>query len=348
MDPILRILDANGNRGREALRVMEEAARFALDDVALSRELKSMRHAFRAALDALPTADPIASRDTPGDVGTSISTPSEGERQSVRDVASAAGKRLSEALRALEEYAKTIDPAVAARLEQLRYRGYEVERRLALRLGAVDRRQWNVCVLLTESLCARPWREVVQACIDSGVECIQLREKTMEGGELLERARWLVENCRPRDVAVIINDRPDIALLSGADGVHVGQHDLPAREVRAMTMGRCLMGVSTSCVEEAEAAVANGADYCGCGPMFPTSTKEKKVIVGPRYLKQFIERFPDVPHLAIAGITPDRVHQLHGVRGVAVSSAVCADSDPRAAAEALVAAVGRARLASGG
>ncbi|MCK4873473.1 MAG: thiamine phosphate synthase [Phycisphaerales bacterium] len=346
MDPVLRIVDANGNRAREALRVMEEAARFVLNDAELSSELKQMRHALRTSLDRIPGL--IASRDTPGDVGTDISTQTETKRRSVRDVTTAAGKRLSEALRAIEEYAKTISPTAAGEVERLRYRGYDVERRLALRLGAQDRPQWCVCVLLTESLCTRPWREVAQGCIEGGADCIQLREKTLAGGELLTRARLLVEQCQPKGVAVVVNDRPDIALLSGADGVHIGQRDLPAADVRAMTFGRCLMGVSTSCIDEARAAIRAGADYCGVGPMFATTTKDKKVIVGPAYLREFVERFPDIPHLAIGGITPDNVGELHGAAGVAVSSVVCGADDPAGVVAAFTAAVERADDAPSG
>ncbi|MEE9213119.1 MAG: hypothetical protein V3U29_10750, partial [Phycisphaeraceae bacterium] len=102
MPPVLRILDANANRAREALRVMEEAARFVLDDAALTKSIKELRHDLAAAVAQIPGLQ--ASRDTPGDVGTTIKTDREFTRESVADVAIAAGKRLSEALRTIEEY----------------------------------------------------------------------------------------------------------------------------------------------------------------------------------------------------------------------------------------------------
>ena len=137
MDIVLRIIDANANRAREALRVMEEAARFLLNDVALTEAIKQLRHDLASAINLLGMIE--AWRDTPGDVGVGVTTATEGVRASASDVAIAAGKRLSEALRAIEEYAKTIDGGVASRVEALRYRGYEVEKSLATTGRSLDR-----------------------------------------------------------------------------------------------------------------------------------------------------------------------------------------------------------------
>ncbi len=336
MPSVMRVLDANANRAREALRVLEEAARFILGDETIVREVKSIRHELREVLNADPqAANPaIHWRDTPGDVGTRVTTEAETQRDSPADVAIAAGKRLSEALRVLEEYTKVLpSPAASGRLEALRYRGYEVERLLHARLGSGRRRQWRLCVLLSESLCPKPrdWFAVAEAAVAGGADCIQLREKTLEGGELLARARRLVELCRPQGVAVIINDRPDVALLAAADGVHVGQGDLPVPEVRKLVGRQLLVGVSTSRLAEAERALADGADYCGIGPMFPTTTKRKDAIAGPDYLKAFVA-WGRLPHLAIGGIGPGNVAELvgAGAAGVAVSSCVCGAGDPAA------------------
>ncbi len=184
MPNVKRILDANANRAREALRVMEEAARFVLDDEALTADIKQLRHDLASALAMLHGLE--AARNTPGDVGTSITTASERQRESVAQVVTAAGKRLSEALRAMEEYGKAINGEFAGQIEQLRYRGYDLEQRLDRALASGKPRQWRLCVLVSEALCVHhSWHDVAKACVEGGADCIQLREKEKEAGELL-------------------------------------------------------------------------------------------------------------------------------------------------------------------
>jgi thiamine-phosphate pyrophosphorylase len=356
--PPLRLLDANLNRAREALRVMEDAARLGLDDAALAAALKEARHALRAVAERAGI-DPlglVAWRDTPGDVGTAHTAPAERDRRTLADVAIAAGKRAGEALRVIEETAKALPgpgpggsggASAAEEAKALRYRVYELERRLVLALGTGRGRQWRLCVLITEALCTHhPWAVVAERALEAGADCLQLREKSMDSGPLLARARRLAAMCRERGAALIVNDRPDVALLSGASGVHVGQTDLAVADVRRLAGASLLVGVSTADMGQALAAAYAGADYCGCGPMFPTSTKHKPVLSGPEYLRQYLadQRTARVPHLAISGITPAMVPELvrAGCRGVAVSSAVCSAPEPGEVCRALLEALGPA------
>jgi thiamine-phosphate pyrophosphorylase len=345
---VARLIDANANRAREALRVMEDAARFVLDDEPLSRALKDLRHDLRAALGRLPAGWIEANRDTPGDVGTTIKAADESQRLGLADVVIAAGKRLSEALRAMEEAGKTFDPAFAATVEALRYRAYDIEHRLQFRMGTGRARQWRVCVLLTESLCVRPWENVLRAIIEAGVDCIQVREKTMDGGALTQRVERVIEIARPRGCSVIVNDRADVALAAGADGVHLGEHDLTIRDVRRIAGRTLLIGASTHDLDEARAAIEAGADYCGVGAMFATSLKPEREPSGAAYLRAFVDRYPDVPHLAIGGVTAENVGSLvaEGCRGVAVSSTVCGADDPGAVVAALNEAIDAGRAAT--
>jgi len=330
-----RIIDANANRAREALRTLEDLARFALDHRALASSFKSLRHDLRGALAALPI-DPsllLASRDTPNDVGTRITTPSELARESLASVAAAAASRLSESLRVLEETAKTLPDAPASSFESLRYRAYDAERALRLALRPRPAPQWRLCVILTGSLCELPWERVAQDAIDAGADCLQLREKGLSDRDLLARATRLVALAREHATppAVIINDRPDIALLADADGAHLGHDDLHLHHARALAGDRLLLGLSASSMTQAREALHLGADYCGVGAMFPTSTKHKDGIAGPALLTGYLAHTPALPpHLAIGGITPDRARELAslGCRGVAVCSAVCASRDP--------------------
>ena len=334
---VARIIDANANRAREAMRVMEDAARFALDDASLSEDLKSLRHDLRRALERLPAGWIEANRDTPGDVGTTITTEGEKSRTGLAEVVIAAGKRLGEALRVIEEAGKTIDAAFAGQIEALRYRAYDIEQRLQLRMGTGRPRQWRICVLLTEAICTRPWEDVLRAIIDGGADCIQVREKEMDGGVLLRRVARVIELARPAGASVIVNDRADIALAIGADGVHLGQHDLSIRDVRRIAGRTLLVGASTHDLDEAKAAVEAGADYCGVGAMFATALKPDRTPSGPEYLRAFIERYPRTPHLAIGGVGQENIDELieAGCRGVAVSSAVCSADDPVAVVRAM-------------
>lgn len=354
-----RIIDASANRAREALRVMEDAARFVLDDADLSERLKRLRHGLAAAIGDGTRA--LAWRDTPGDVGTAISTDAEHRRESVRDVVVAAAKRLTEALRSIEEYAKasawnpdrqgggdaqSISPAT---IEQLRYRAYDIEQALVLAMGSGRARQWRLCVILTEAMCIHhPWEDVARLAIDGGADCIQLREKHIDSGELLARARRLVELARPRGVAVIINDRADIALLAGADGVHVGQADLSVRDIRKLAGFDLLVGVSTTNIEQARRAMYDGADYCGIGPIFATTTKETPggradgSLAGPEYIRAYTAHDPPLPpHMAVGGITSDNAAEVvaAGAQGVAVSAAVCGAHDITATCRRFIAAL---------
>lgn len=339
MPGVKRILDANANRAREALRVMEDAARFVLDDPRLSRQIKQLRHDLAEALAGVGPLDNW--RDTPGDVGTSITTDREMDRAGVAGVAEAAGKRLSEALRSLEEFGKTLPQAAcgfARKVESLRYHGYALEQQLNAALASSLAQQWKLCVLISESLCPdRDWMRVAEAVVKGGADCIQLREKELDATELLDRTHQLVALCRPKGVSVIVNDRPDVALLGEADGVHLGQTDLPCAEVRKLVGTQLIIGVSTSNLDQAKQALADGADYCGVGPMFLTTTKHKPIIAGPAYLKEYLA-WGRLPHLAIGGITPGNITDLAavGVCGVAVSSAICAADDPHAAAQAII------------
>ena len=333
-----RIIDANANRAREALRVAEEAARFALERPDLAEAAKRMRHDLRAAIDRLDARRLLAARDIAGDVGTAITTPAERHRESTADVARAALKRLTEALRAIEEYGKVVDVAVASAVEQIRYRAYDLEKRFdeALR-PAVRLKAGGLCVLVTRSLCRRPWEDVLRGALAAGAAAIQVRDKQVPDREGLAHARQVVATAHEAGALAIINDRPDIALLAAADGVHLGQDDLAPNDARRIVGPDRIIGVSTHSLAQARAAAEAGADYIGCGPMFRSATKPQAVIPGPDLCRQVAARV-GLPVVAIGGITAEGAPQVlaAGARWLAVSSVVCAADDPEAEARRLV------------
>jgi len=205
-----------------------------------------------------------------------------------------------------------------------------VEQRIARTLRPASQfADVRLYVLITESACKLPWQQVAEQAILGGADCLQLREKNLEGGELLSRARFLVELCRRHSVLCIINDRVDVAMLSNADGVHVGQTDVPAAEARKLPGADKIVGVSTPHIQQAKAAVRDGADYIGVGPFFKSATKPRDFAAGPQYAKQVAEHVK-IPAVAIAGITEANVDEVSatGVKAVAVTAAVTGSDDP--------------------
>jgi thiamine-phosphate pyrophosphorylase len=330
-----RIIDANLNRAREAARVVEEHVRFVLNDVELTRRLKDVRHRLRGMADTLGGDTLLAERDTSGDVGTRITTAAELRRESPGAVASAALKRLQEALRVLEEYGKLRSPAAAAEAEALRYQAYGVESELHAprhRLRAA-----RLCVIVTASLCrGREIAEVTRDAIRGGADVIQLREKTTETRPLFDVAIRLRAVTRDEGALYIINDRADIAAAAEADGVHLGQTDLPLSAARGILGFRAIIGCSSHSVEQAQRAADEGADYIGVGTVFPSKTKRRETIEGPGVVRHVV-REVDVPAFAIGGINAENVEQVvvAGCCRVAVCSAVIGSDDVEGAVRAL-------------
>jgi len=334
MREIYRILDANFNRAREALRVAEDFARFALSDPAIASAAKGMRSRLAEVYGRFPADALLAGRDTPGDVGTRISAPTEARRADARQVVTAACKRLTEALRTLEEYAKVVAADSAGPLEALRYEAYTLEQRIAHRLAAGERfARVSLYVLITSRLCRGDPVATAEAAIAGGAECIQLREKHAPDAVALDLARRLRRSTHAAGALLIVNDRPDIAAIAGADGVHLGQQDLPVAEARRLLPPGAIVGKSTHELAQARSAAAEGADYIAVGPIFPTETKDAGAPVGLDYLRQVIDEIPS-PHVAIGGINADNVARLveAGAKCVAVCSAVIASADPAEAA----------------
>ena len=180
------------------------------------------------------------------------------------------------------------------------------------------------------------------ALVDGGAQILQLRMKGADAAGLLAVARVLASWCLRRDVEFIVNDRVDVALAAGADGVHLGQDDLPVAVVRPMVPAGFTIGVSTHDEEQARAAIAGGADYIGFGPCFPTSSKRKPdPVVGLEQLAR-ICAFSTVPVVAIGGITLDTVADVAraGAAAAAIIRAVNAASDVTAAARTVCSAFG--------
>ena len=178
--------------------------------------------------------------------------------------------------------------------------------------------------------------EQVEAALRGGVTCVQLREKELDEAAFLREAGELCALCRRYGVPFIVNDNVDVALACGADGVHVGQEDMAAGEVRRRVGADMILGVSVHTVEEARQALRDGADYLGLGAVFPTGTKTDVDQMPHDTLRAICEAV-DVPVVAIGGINQDNILQLSGsgVDGVALVSAIFSAKDIEGACQRL-------------
>lgn len=180
------------------------------------------------------------------------------------------------------------------------------------------------------------------AAIEGGVTAVQLRVKSWTGRECYDTALALKEICRAHGALLLINDRLDIALAAGADGVHLGQKDLPIGAARRLAGTDFIIGGTARTPELAREAQQLGADYVGCGAAFETATKGDAVVIGPYGIKKVLSAI-DIPSVAIGGIELGNVKYLAGcgASGISLSGAIMRADDPEEAAAALIKEAGR-------
>ncbi|KPJ62738.1 hypothetical protein AMK68_04565 [candidate division KD3-62 bacterium DG_56] len=201
--------------------------------------------------------------------------------------------------------------------------------------------------VITAAVRGRRHREVAEAALAGGASMIQLRDKEMTTRDLLAEAAAVLAICRRHRAPLIINDRVDIALAVGADGVHVGDDDMPVAHARRLLGPDAIIGASADSVEAARAAGRDGADYLGVGPMFATETKpDAGVAVGPQRLAE-IRGSVDIAVFGIGGITADNAAQVMaaGAHGVAVIAAIAEADDMVEATRRIAAIVSRGKPA---
>ncbi len=186
---------------------------------------------------------------------------------------------------------------------------------------------------------------VAEGAVRAGARVVQYRDKLKTKGEMLPEVRRLRDLCREAGVLFIVNDHADLALVAGADGVHVGQKDLPVANLRRILPPTMVIGCSTNNLAEARKARDDGADYVGVGSIFPTATKADTRPAGLETIRQIKAAGLGLPLVAIGGITPENVAEVvrAGADAFAVISAVCAADDPAAAAAELIARAEAAR-----
>jgi thiamine-phosphate pyrophosphorylase len=329
---VWRILDANFNRAAEGLRVVEEYSRFALEDAFLTRRLKEMRHSLTAVALSLDSESlRLIFRDTKQDVGTSITTRAETIREGVSDVALASFQRVQQALRSLEEYGKIVSQDIAQQCEAIRYDCYTLEKAIVgVRNRSTVLNSARVYVLLDGKKDAGNFERIATEIVEHA-DVIQLRDKQLADGHLLSRAKLLRAITRNTPCLFIVNDRPDIAILSEADGVHLGQDELSVREARRLVGESRFIGVSTHSIAQVRCAILDGANYLGCGPTFPSRTKTFGSFPGVDFLREAASE-TSLPCFAIGGIGLENVDQVieAGFFRVALQNAISdGDAPPK-------------------
>ncbi len=334
-----RLLDANLDRAREGLRVLEDWARFALDRPDLVARCKDQRQ----RLGRLHQERYKLARHTASDPAAGMTHPAQAERQDGASVLAANAGRVQEALRVLEEFGRMEDPALAAEAAAIRYALYDLEVNLiqAGRGGDDRRALLRRCHLYLVTSPVEGLEDVVAAALAAGVRLVQYRAKAGDVPDdqcRFVQASALRQLCHRHGALFLVNDRIDLALAVGADGVHLGQGDLPPAVARQLLGPDRLIGRSTHCLEELHRAVADGCDYVGVGPVNATPTKPGREPVGLAYVGQATAACP-LPFFAIGGIDLANLAAVRraGAERVAVVRAITQAEDPGAAAAALLA-----------
>ncbi len=314
-----RIIDVNFNRLFEGLKIIEDLVRFHLEDKRLLVTVRRIRGLVREAYEILPVQKILKWRASQTDLGRVASfdrTP----RRNIDDLVTANMTRLKEAARSLEEWVK-INRQGFGRFKQIRFLIYDLEKDLLLVLTKkFDPRFY---VVLDEKYISRIEIErFIKSLEAAGAGLLQLRIKSFTDREyyrLAVRIRRLVNS---KKIKFIINDRLDIALATDADGVHLGQSDLPLTKVRAMAH-HLIIGQSVDNLSEARRAEKEGADYIAIGSIYPTPTKPDAVLIGLDMLRK-VSKSVNIPVIAIGGINLSRVRSVfkYGADGIAVASAI--------------------------
>ena len=336
----LRIIDANLNRIGEGLRLLEDVSRLLLNDSVLTQQLKNMRHEMVRGEWTLHQQF-LQARDSEGDVGIDLEVPGEEKQRELPVTIVANARRVQESLRVVEELAKipgtSLDPE---KFKQARFELYTVERTLLSRLlrrDKISKLPGLYVIIDTLSLKGRSHIEVASQAVRGGAKTIQLRDKVHSKKELLPIAQQLRDLCAEHNVLFIMNDYLDLAVAVDADGLHLGQDDLPIKLARKLLPIDKILGGSARTIEQGTTAQSEGADYIAVGSMYPTASKETAVVVGLERLRQ-IRQAVTLPLVAIGGINKDNVAQVMaaGADSVAVISAVLGVEDVEEASRQIV------------
>jgi len=323
-----RIIDANLNRLREGLRVIEEWCRFVIENQSFAMDFKEIRHELVEITNLANWNKDVLleARDTVNDVGVNNATVLEFNKASEKELLLANFSRCQEALRVLEEYGKLSN--VGQKFEKIRYRLYTLEKNVMQCFECQNLNQ-PIYILLTKKLCKNDYFETITSLCQVGAKLFQLREKDLDGDDFFSLALKAVRIIKSYGGTVLINDRFDIALAVGADGVHLGKKDLPISVVRKIVSRPFLIGATVHSQEELNELSALEVDYIGVGPCFVTGTKPNLTVGGVPLVKQLVLQKKSTA-FAIGGIDQKNISELlaNGMSQFAICSAIISSQTP--------------------
>ena len=324
---ISQIIDANLDRAREGLRVLEDWARFGLGNEDFVIRIKN----FRQILGKNHLEIYKLSRNHIEDQCKGLSHVEQINRNSSSKIISSNSARVQEALRVIEEFSRIHNSKLSKIASEIRYEIYTLEIEL---LNFNTRKRAQLIIRKNNLYSITDQREnlleIIEKILLGGVKIIQHRFKEGNDKDHLKEAIEINNLCKKYNSLFIVNDRLDIALASNADGVHLGQDDLDIKTVRKLLGASKIIGVSANNSTDINKAVKDGCDYIGVGPVFPTLTKKNKEPLGEEKIKALTKDL-NIPCFAIGGINKLNISSLknHGISKVAIVSGLLNSEDPK-------------------
>ena len=331
---IAQLIDANLDRAREGLRVMEDWCRFGLKRSDFSIQIKDWRQQLGVHHHNIYRK----ARLTSNDPAMGVSHPLQQVRTTPESVFIANSSRVQEALRVIEEFTRTTDPRLCEIATKIRYKAYEIELKVLNTSEGIEKKKTlKDCSVYLITTNRRNLEEVVLQALKAGVKIVQYREKFLHDNEKISQAKCLASLCKEYNSLFVVNDRIDIALAVDADGIHLGQEDIPTQIARELLGTEKIIGRSTHCLEDIKNAEMEGCDYIGIGPIFPSETKKQLNPIGIDYLKKGLSETL-LPAFAIGGINNSNIRKLNKINNlrIAVSNAIINSNDPFSKTEELI------------
>ena len=313
---IYSAIDANINRSLEGLRVCEDVFRFVISNERIALQFKSVRHDIVRAISVFSEVNLLHGRDVNADSLKFSDLKSEQERESIRDILKRNIHRAIEGMRSVEEFYKLSNQgAVSCPFQKIRFLLYSLEKEALSFMNRESRvkifRDSLYAILDSSFVRDNDYTGIAERLINGGASIVQLRMKHAASGEVLSVAKEVSYLCREKGVLFIVNDSPEIAVLSGADGVHLGQEDMPIEDARRILQFHMIVGISTHSFTQAKQACEFFPDYIAIGPVYDTESKDGKLQkgIGLEVVRNSVAAV-NMPVIAIGGITPKKSVEL--------------------------------------